>query len=81
MNTKIFNLIKENLDIAFNLAKYSKICADITDWDFLRIGGHGVSDGERWIGKIAVSKVYDRALTAQEMQQNYQQYKTRFNLS
>ena len=31
MNTKIFNLIKENLDIAFNLAKYSKICADITE--------------------------------------------------
>ena len=56
-------------------------CTDITDWDFLRIGAHGVSDGERWIGKIAVSKVYDRALTAQEMQQNYQQYKTRFNLS
>ena len=31
MNTKIFNLIKENLDIAFNLAKYSTICADITE--------------------------------------------------
>jgi hypothetical protein len=56
-------------------------CTDITDWDFLRIGAHGVSDGERWIGKIAVSKVYDRALTAQEVKQNYQQYKTRFNLS
>jgi hypothetical protein len=31
MNAKIFNLIKENLDFAFNLAKYSKICADITE--------------------------------------------------
>ena len=57
------------------------ICADITDWDFLRIGGHGVSDGERWIGKIVVSRVYNRALSAAEIQQNYRHYKTRFNLS
>ena len=59
----------------------SAACADITDWDFLRIGGHGVSDGERWIGKIAVSKVYNRALSTAEIQQNYNKYKTRFNLS
>jgi len=56
-------------------------CADITDWDFLRIGGFGAGDGERWIGKIAVSKVYNQALTANEFKQNYQQYKSRFNLS
>jgi hypothetical protein len=56
-------------------------CTDITDWDFLRIGAHGVSDGERWIGKIAVSKVYNRALSEGEMRQNYLHYKTRFNLS
>jgi hypothetical protein len=55
-------------------------CADITDWDFLRIGGFGAGDGERWIGKIAVSKVYDRALTVNEFNQNYNKYKTRFNL-
>jgi hypothetical protein len=28
MNTKIFNLVKENLHIAFNLPKYSKILID-----------------------------------------------------
>ena len=28
MNTKIFNLIKENLQLAFNLPKYSKISID-----------------------------------------------------
>jgi hypothetical protein len=56
-------------------------CADITDWDFLRIGAHGTGDGERWIGKITVAKVYNRALSASELQQNYQKYKTRFNLS
>jgi hypothetical protein len=55
-------------------------CADITDWDFLRIGAYGAGDGERWIGKIAVSKVYNRPLSAGEFMQNYNHYKTRFNL-
>ena len=32
-------------------------------------------------GEISVFKTYNRALTAQEVEQNYQQYKTRFNLS
>ena len=31
MNTKIFALIKENLELAFNLPKYSAICANICD--------------------------------------------------
>ena len=32
-------------------------------------------------GEIPVAKLYSRALTTQEVKQNYQQYKTRFNLS
>ena len=56
-------------------------CADITDWDFLRIGAYGTGDGERWIGKIAVAKVYNRALSIGELKQNYGHYKTRFNLT
>jgi hypothetical protein len=32
-------------------------------------------------GEIPVVKIYNRALTVQEVIQNYQQYKTRFNLS
>jgi hypothetical protein len=32
-------------------------------------------------GTIPVAKYYNKALTAQEVRQNYQQYKTRFNLS
>jgi hypothetical protein len=32
-------------------------------------------------GKIPITKIYNSALTAAEIQQNYQQYKTRFNLS
>ena len=31
MNTKIFALIKENLELAFNLPKYSKICTNISE--------------------------------------------------
>jgi hypothetical protein len=58
----------------------SATCADITDWDFLRIGAYGTGDGERWIGKISVAKVYDRALSSAEVKQNYNKYKTRFNL-
>ena len=55
-------------------------CTDITDWDFLRIGGHGTTDGERWIGKIAVAKVYEKSLSAGELIQNYNAYKNRFDI-
>ena len=55
-------------------------CTDITDWDFLRIGGHGTTDGERWIGKIAVAKVYEKSLSAAELTQNYNAYKNRFSI-
>jgi len=38
--------------------------------------------GDRYFtGTLPVFKIYNRALTAQEVRQNYQQYKTRFNLS
>lgn len=43
------------------------------------IGSRG--SGTFWAGNIDIVKFYNRALTAQEIQQNYQQYKTRFNLS
>ena len=37
--------------------------------------------GYNLYGEISIFKTYNRALTAQEVKQNYQQYKTRFNLS
>jgi hypothetical protein len=38
--------------------------------------------GDRYFtGTLPVFKIYNKALTAQEVRQNYQQYKTRFNLS
>ena len=49
-------------------------------------GGPCNAIGANWYpssfnGKIDVVQIYNRALTAQEVKQNYQQYKTRFNLS
>jgi hypothetical protein len=55
-------------------------CSHITDWDFLRIGGHGTTDSERWIGKVAVTKVYEKSLSAAELISNYNAYKNRFNI-
>ena len=37
--------------------------------------------GWKHFGRRARIKIYNKALTAQEVRQNYQQYKTRFNLS
>lgn len=47
----------------------------------LNIGIDGNNSSEAFPGKIANVKLYNRALTSTEIQQNYQQYKSRFNLS
>ena len=48
-------------------------------------GGPCNAIGANWYssfnGKIDAVQVYNKSLTAQEVKQNYQQYKTRFNLS
>ena len=54
--------------------------ADPTDWDFLRIGGHSQGDGERWKGKIALARVHNRALNADELKQNFQAVRKRYNI-
>lgn len=63
-----------------NFTTNSGASSDITDWDFLRIGGHSTTDGERWIGKIPVAKVYSKALSQEEMSRNFRAYKTRFGI-
>jgi hypothetical protein len=47
----------------------------------IRIGSWTSSASYTWDGKIPVIKMYNRALTSGEVQQNYQSYKKRFNLS
>jgi hypothetical protein len=46
----------------------------------MRIGNYGYGSYP-WLGQIAIAKMYNRALSDNEVRQNYQQYKTRFNLS
>jgi len=43
------------------------------EWD-------GASTSDHFNGKIPIAKIYNRALTAQEVQQNYKAYKNRFNI-
>lgn len=54
--------------------------ADPTDWDFIRIGGHSSGDGERWKGKIAMARVHKAALTANQLKQNFQGVRGRYNI-
>lgn len=49
----------------------SGACADATDWDFLRIGGHGTGDGERWQGRIDSVRIFTKTMTASEIQDVY----------
>jgi len=52
------------------------------DWtNGMRIGQHGPYSGYNWNGQIAIVKMYNQALTQEEVQQSYNKYKTRFNLS
>jgi hypothetical protein len=46
----------------------------------MRIGNYGFG-GYPWLGQIAIAKMYNRALSDNEVRQNYLHYKTRFNLS
>ena len=48
--------------------------------DPLRVGYAG-NAYQRYNGSVAVAKIYNRALSAGEVRQNYLHYKTRFNLS
>lgn len=47
----------------------------------LFIGRYVSSSGYRWVGKMPVFKMYNRALTDSEINKHYYSYKNRFNLS
>jgi hypothetical protein len=49
--------------------------------DTINIGDGQSSDWYPFNGYVAVAKIYNRALTQSEISQNYNHYKTRFNLS
>ena len=45
-----------------------------------RIGINPASSAEKWVGKIAMFRMYNRALSQTEISQNYEAAKTRFGL-
>jgi hypothetical protein len=47
----------------------------------MRIGYWPYGGGYAWNGQIAIVKMYNRALSDNEVINNYNEYKTRFNLS
>ena len=49
-------------------------------WTSLVFGNINGGDAGWYSGKISTIKIYNRALSAQEVQQNYKAYKNRFNL-
>lgn len=46
-----------------------------------RIGNWAGGSGYAWLGDIPIIKIYNTALSPDQVKQNYNQYKTRFNLS
>ena len=42
--------------------------------------GYGTINTGRYVGDLPVAKIYNRALSAQEIKQNYNTYKNRFNI-
>ena len=64
-----------------NISKGTKASTGTADFTGgIRVGSWTSSASYTWDGQIPVLKVYNRALTADEVQQNYNAYKNRFNL-
>ncbi len=61
------------------LAGTGGTCADATDWDFLKFGGHSAGDGERWGGKMDDIRIYTRVLGASEIESIYRSGQTKIN--
>jgi len=59
---------------------YTGSYTSFTTADYVTFGKHGTRNEYHFNGKIAVAKIYNRALTAAEVQSNYQHYKNRFGI-
>lgn len=53
---------------------------DATDFQYIRIGSSSTADSESFGGKIALVRVYNRALANSEITQNYNSLRGRFGL-
>ena len=59
---------------------YTGSYTGFTTEHYATFGRHGATSSYYYDGKIANAKIYNRALSADEVQQNYNAYKNRFNL-
>ena len=67
--------VNGDLKVTYSLTTYSNSGGNI------RFGTSSDNGGTyRWLGEIPVTKIYSRALTTQEVKQNYKGYKSRFNI-
>jgi len=56
------------------------VAADFTDYQFFRVGGISAADSERFGGKIAVTRMYNRALSSAEIAQNFNALRSRYGI-
>jgi hypothetical protein len=82
-NHVVMNWEGTTLSIYVNNIPYSIVKTGvITPAGTLLRAGAAVWNLERYYrGKISIFKIYNQALSASEVKQNYNQYKSRFNLS
>jgi hypothetical protein len=59
---------------------YTGSYTGFTTEHYATFGRHGATSSYYYDGKIANAKIYNRALSADEVQQNYRAYKNRFDL-
>jgi hypothetical protein len=65
-----------------NVSKGTKASSGTADFSGgIRIGSWASSASYTWDGQIPIIKMYNRALTQTEITQNYNSYKSRFNLA
>jgi hypothetical protein len=74
-----WKLYKNGVDLGTPqvVAGYTVDCTSVSSIYLGRIRNDSVFS---YIGKIPIAKVYNRALTANEVRNNYRHYKTRFDI-
>ena len=70
----------KNGDLYINETRYTGTGTDHTPSGIISLGNSRSDINNRLNGRISNAKIYNRALTAQEIQQNFNFYKSRFGL-
>lgn len=49
-------------------------------WNFGRVGAFSGADGNKYVGRIGATKIYNRSLSAEEVRQNFTALRSRYGL-